>query len=415
MKQKGSLLLRYPRLLTAFAALVAFAGMAQGDSVLLQNGDRLSGTLEQLGDDKLVFSTAYAGEIHIDASEVVSIGTDDPVAVKMKDGEILVGRLSTENESQILFTGEAGQPLVLGQVDAIARDEAAFDAPPPEKTPEKSAKKWTGTLDSGATWRSGDTDTLDANLGLGLTRKIPKHTLSFTLSGGYGEVDSQVNTRRIAGTAKYQYYPRERLYILGHTGLEHDPGARLDLRFELGAGVGADVIKKERVSLSLDAGLDYSREYWNKYSIRELEDKDEAARDSARDSFWNYVKPSDASFLPLLTWTAEEWLTGVRLGVEALEAGVEQETEREDKISLRLTGRYEQKLLERCKLSEELVLLPELPDISEFRLKSNLAFDTALSEKLSLRLSLKTDYDSDIGDGEDQLNNTFITALRYAF
>ena len=161
--------------------------------------------------------------------------------------------------------------MSLEDIEAVAKDASALD---------QKRKKWQGTVDAGASLRSGYTDTLDANTGVTVIRKGPKDTLTLELTGGYGEVDSEVNTRRLRGSAKYQYYAQKRLYVYGQTAAEHDPGRKLDLRYEVGGGLGYDVIKKPRRALSLDFGLDYAVEHWNTFTLREYEDAKEGLRNS---------------------------------------------------------------------------------------------------------------------------------------
>ena len=95
--------------------------------------------------------------------------------------------------------------------------------------------------------------------------------------------------------------------------------------------------------------------------------------------------------------------------------GVKQRTDAEDHLYLRFGAAYEQKLFKSSTLSERLTLLPQSDDLGEYRAVSDLAVDTPLSDRLSLRLSLLTQYDSDAGADTDQFTNTFISALRYSF
>ena len=106
--------------------------------------------------------------------------------------------------------------------------------------------------------------------------------------------------------------------------------------------------------------------------------------------------------------------TGLKLAADSL-GGVDQETRKEDHIYVRLGGHFTQSLFKQAKLTEKLTVLPRVTDFGEYRLTSEFSVETPLAEKLSLRLSLQTDYDSDTGHGDDEMTNTFVSALRYSF
>ena len=395
-------------------AFVAFiARTAQADTLYLLNGDRLSGTVQGTTEGKLSILTEYAGQLCVDLDSIQAVATDTPVSVHLQDGTALSGRLAQENGTQVLVAGESVHALALSNVAAIAREPESCAEPTVTGEEKPVKKKWSGTVDAGASWRSGETDTLDANLALTLMREWQRDTLTLELSAGYGEVDSQVNTRRLQGNAKWQHDLKKRLYVFGHAEAEHDPAQRLELRLTAGAGLGYKLVESERRSLALDAGLDYAREYWNGFSIKELDDARSSARDATRAGVESFARGLLRK--PVPTWTANDILNGFELAVQTFTGRVEQETHFEDHVYLRLAGNYEQKLFKTSVLSEQLTFLPKLDDLGEYRLVSNLAFDSPLSEKLSLRLSLQTEYNTDTGADDDQLTSTFISGLRYSF
>ena len=395
------------RTIAAAALLVLISRVAPADMVHLENGDRLTGTVQSAAEGELVLVTTYAGELHVKLEEVKAVVTDAAVAVRRQDGEVLTGRLALEGDEQTLATDQVAQPLPLDQIEAIAADTESLP-----KWPQKE-RKWRGSVDAGASWRSAETDTLDANFGITLVRKRLRDTLTLELAGGYGEVDSQVNTRRLKGTAKYQYYLKERLYLYGHAGAEQDPGRRLELRVETGGGVGYDFIKSERRSLALDAGLDYAHEWWNEYTITELEDAQHSASAALRSGAEAYARSHLTK--PLADWAFDDLFAGLQLLADAYTGDVDQITRDEDNVYIRLGGQFEQKLFESAVLTEKLVVLPQIDDLGEYRLTSDLALETPLSQKLSFRVNLLSDYDSDTTDGDDEFTNTLIAGLRYAF
>ena len=391
-----------------FAYLLASA--SQADTLFLQNGDRLSGVLVGVAECSVTFETDYAGELHIDVGCIQAVTTDVPIAVRLHDGTVYVGQLAVQNDTQVLLVEGTSQTLNVDEIEGVAADLESLIG---LDEPETEWQKWSGAVDAGISLRSGETDTFDATTGLTLVREGVDNTLTLTLTGGYNEVDSQVNTRLLKGDAKWEHHPWERFYLFGRTAGEHDPGHRLELRLEGSGGVGYDLIKQERRSLSFDAGIGYAHEWWNLHSIKEIEDAKRVLRTSTRASLLAFLKGKLST--RLVNWTRDDWLKAFELTLEAAAADVDQETTTEDHVYLHLAGNFQQKLFKNCTLCEDLLVLPKLDDTGEYRLKSDLSFDTPLSDKLSLRVNLLTEYDSDTGTGDDLLTNTFTTALRYSF
>jgi putative salt-induced outer membrane protein YdiY len=397
----------------------AFPKTAAADSLFLKNGDRLSGVLQSIAEGKVLFSTEYTGELAVSLDALCTIQTDSPIAWLLDDGTIETARLAVIQERRAEFPQE--NVVDLERVLAASHEPHALLLPPPAEgippldAAEEKPKLWTGAVDAGLSLRSGETDTLDAHTGIEAVRKTERRILTLGLNGAYGEVDSEVNTRRLNVYGKLQYYPKERFYLFGHSAATHDPGTRLELRVEIGGGPGWDVVKNDLRTLSLELGLDYTLEYWNRYSIRELEDAKSTVRAAARNDLYGYTRRLLQK--PLDTWASGDIVTAFELGAKALVADVGQETTEDSHVNARLVLAYTQKLFTNSTLSETLVLLPDVDDPSEYRVTSDLAFDTPLSEQLNLRINLKTDYDSQVaaGESECQFENTLITSLRYQF
>ena len=55
--------------------------VALADTVLFSDGSRIVGTIERLGNEKVVITTDIAGKLEIDASKIVAMSTDRPLTV----------------------------------------------------------------------------------------------------------------------------------------------------------------------------------------------------------------------------------------------------------------------------------------------------------------------------------------------
>lgn len=222
-------------LVAASLGLVASASAA--DTVLLANGDRLSGTVQLLDAGTLLLKTSYAGEIRIAWKHVVQIETDDPLVLHApglpagyqarllpatRDGQAL--QLAATPESS---EAPAPQPIALDQVERLVRPhpvlrdwvfkgnaDLALDANHAAKTNEN----WTLALQSTLrryNWRHG----LTANY----TRKSQ---------------DSVVGTHNYMALYTLDRFVTEKLFVQGRVRYRHDyiDDPARDLSFAVGPG-----------------------------------------------------------------------------------------------------------------------------------------------------------------------------------
>ncbi|MCL4216667.1 MAG: autotransporter outer membrane beta-barrel domain-containing protein [Candidatus Hydrogenedentes bacterium] len=383
--------------------------LARADVVYLQNGDRITGAFAAMSGDAVTIGTEYAGELTIARPQILFIETDTPVFITTRGGITWQGRLQTLDGEQVFVTEDGHVPLPLGEVAAIdvpAQETVA--EPTPEEAPPVEEKIWKGNFSLGASWRSGTTDRTESTAKLQLTRKVPKHTLTLNFKAGYGEVDGNVNTRQLGGEGKWQYYPKDRLYVYGLGGAEHDPAKKLELRANLAAGAGYDFIAKPRIKLAGDLGLDYAQAYWKSYDLA----SEDGIRAAAWRTQWNLIQ---AYVLDVVRSPVD--LTGRTISFVRSMDGAEYRntTERESDLNLRASLAYEHQVLKASTISESLVVLPEIDDWSNYRLTSDFAFSTPLSEKLSLRLNLQSEYDSEPQNSVNDWDHAFFATVQYSF
>ena len=87
--------------LTLFCTWILAAGClfgAAGDQITLKNGDRYSGTIVKSDDKQLVLKTEFAGTVTIQWDAVTAVNAAQPLTVVLKDGQNLVGPVTTAGE-----------------------------------------------------------------------------------------------------------------------------------------------------------------------------------------------------------------------------------------------------------------------------------------------------------------------------
>lgn len=400
--------MKFMRFSVLVAVLTFYGTGVFGDVVLLQNGDRISGTVISVVDGTLAVETDYAGTLSIAMDAVARMESDAPVVVKMMEDQLMEGTLSEQNAAMGIKTEDTWQPVATGDITALARDREAFDRLLAAMEP----KRWSGTVDAGAALRSGNTDTTDLKLAVTFERAGDRNTLALKLAALYGEADGTLNTRRYSGEFRWEYHLRDRLYLYTLGLAERDDGRKLDLRLQGGAGVGYEILQRERTTLSADLGLTYTNERWAPFTPWERDALKAATRGAAFGRLYGLLPDLYDNGL-LFTGTVEE-LQGILADIRTPLGSYSRRSE--NYPNLRLGFQFTQALFKDSMLSEDLVLLPNLEEMGEFRALSELAFTTPVTESVSLRTSLKSEYDS-LADkkGVEEWDHTFMTEVRYSF
>jgi len=236
-------------LLLVLQALTWGPRFAEADQLTMNNGDRLTGTVVKAEKGLLTLKTEYSDELQIRLDHIRTIQTDQPVTVRLDQGEILSGALTSEN-GQVRVAAGAGR----GAADITwSRVESINVEPPPPWS-------WSGDLFAGGNQQSGNTDRTSLSLGMEATRKsvVDRYNLSFLYN--YAEENGSLTARDAYGSIKYDYFFTAKVYSYLAGEMLKDRFKDLNLRTVAGPGAGYQVWDDEVKFLSLDAGLSYFSE-----------------------------------------------------------------------------------------------------------------------------------------------------------
>jgi len=192
------------RPLAAFGAallVVAVSRAAVADTVTLENGDTITGTLVEVDSSFVVIDTDYAGTIVIKRSHVRSIATEDPHPVLLKDG--------SER------TNPPG-PIPLGETEAV--------------DPEERALAWSAEVDLGFDGRWGNSESAGVNLETRGKLGWDRHELELTAALERERKRGSLTGSDWRASADYLWKLRGAWNLGLFTGFEHDRFQELDLR-----------------------------------------------------------------------------------------------------------------------------------------------------------------------------------------
>ncbi len=231
----------------AVAIVALLCRVALADEVILSNGDKLTGTVGQIADGKMKFTSPVLGEITIDLANVTSFSTSEPANIMMKKGPSVEEPIKESTTQSI--TTESGKTVPYTEIKTVN--------PPPEK--------WTGFVLGNLSIARGNTETIDAGIEAQAILRRQRQTVDdrFTLYGEYnfantGTGDSALTTEEnVEALAKYDRFFTENWYGFGLVGFMKDHIANLDYRFTPGVGVGYQWYETPTFNLSTEAGLSY--------------------------------------------------------------------------------------------------------------------------------------------------------------
>ncbi|RJP65529.1 MAG: DUF481 domain-containing protein [Candidatus Abyssobacteria bacterium SURF_17] len=357
------------------------------DHIALANGDSISGEIIHISDGQIQVVTEYAGEIRIDFSKATDLTTETSGRVTMKNGDAITGRLLSVSEEDMVIAsvilGELRVPResfvsfelleksvsVQAEAEAVpvsTREAAADhevtrqsveDEMVEAKAPELPADLWSGSFAVGAQLQRGNTDTMDVHIESSATRTVPREELRLKFYADYGETEGNTDTNRIFGEGKLKVFLSEPRYVFGLTNMEYDEMENLDLRAQAFGGAGQIFLKTGRTQFLGEIGAGLTGEFFDN-------DGDEET-----------VEPSG--------WLNAEW---------------------------------RQKVGARAEFFQGLTLYPSLGSFGDYRVRSESALTTPISDHWAVKLSVIDDYDSD-PESEDVRKNDFrlISSLEYKF
>ncbi|MDN3519225.1 DUF481 domain-containing protein [Aquisalimonas lutea] len=245
-----------PRLPRALALLFALAlpTAAPADTLLLDNGDRITGTFVEIDDDRLTFRPDTTDEaLSVPLAAVAQLRTDDAIQVLMEDGTQVRGRSVASADGTIRLQSESfDEPLVF-PVTAITRGTG------PE-TPVRPAVRTSGDISLGMRLTGGNDQRRSINGKAAATVRTEVNRLRFNGEFNQAEDDGEETEDNAAGNIRYDHFVSERTYVNANVGLARDEFRDLRLRSSFGVGLGYQVFDTDRRQLSGELGISYVNE-----------------------------------------------------------------------------------------------------------------------------------------------------------
>ncbi|RRQ21487.1 DUF481 domain-containing protein [Thiohalobacter thiocyanaticus] len=235
----------------ALALLLTSTG-ADADTLIMNNGDRLTGTVVTKRENILTLDTPYAGTLSIQWSEVRQLISEKPVQVILEDETRLTGTLLPTEDGKVRIRADE-----VMETAPIALSAVRYINPPVEVNGGVRIK---GRVNVGVNISSGNTDTEQYHLDTEVVARTLENR--FTVGATFNRTtDSGTETESNAtGYGKYDHFVSEKWYNYANALFTRDELKDLKLRTTLGLGSGYQFFESEPLNLSLEGGLTYVNE-----------------------------------------------------------------------------------------------------------------------------------------------------------
>jgi len=237
MKILGSLVV----LIFVYSPLILLA-----DVVYFDNGDRLSGDIASLIDNKLTLENTPVGKIEVDTANVKTFSTDEPIDIHYPDGGSETRIIEQSDEGLVAVKNTESEQLKQVEISDIFR-----------LGPLDDAVLWTGNVRSGLNGSNGNSDTLNFNVGLNLRRRSPRNRTTFNGQYIFQQSDGETDENKWFTDLKHDYFITDDLYSYTLFRIEQDNSSDLDLRTILSSGLGYQWIERKDFKFATEAGISW--------------------------------------------------------------------------------------------------------------------------------------------------------------
>jgi putative salt-induced outer membrane protein len=242
---------------------------AFADTLVLKNGDRLTGTISDSDGKEITLKTEYAGEIKVQWTALKELASEKPLYVITPEKKTVNGNVTVEGTDIVVHTeaeGEVRVPLTSVTVVRSGEEQQAYQ----KGLHPGVFDDWKGGLNIGFALARGNSDTTNVSSGFTGDRKTLSDEVKLYSSSVYSTNGATLNgnsggvtANEILGGAMYDRNITKRLFAFGSGDFSHDALQNLTLRQIYTGGLGWHAIDNSKTTFDLIAGVNYTRENYS--------------------------------------------------------------------------------------------------------------------------------------------------------
>jgi putative salt-induced outer membrane protein len=257
-----------PATASGLLAVMLLSTAAWADTVVLKNGDRLTGAVTQIAGGKLTLHTDYAGDVTISFDQVSSIKVEKPIVLSQetKKGKKVdirkteITAIDRTDTGYTVTTASGTEPFPAAGLTTVRTPGAqqAYEA----SLHPGWLHDWTATANVSFALARGNSDTTTVGTGLNVVRPTPTDKTSLYYNEIYthdGILDETTAEHTAAG-ARYDHNLNPKLFAFATGDFATDALQFLDLRTVAGGGFGWHAVAQPKQQFDVLAGIVWTHE-----------------------------------------------------------------------------------------------------------------------------------------------------------
>ena len=241
--------------LSLFLATASLAGTAtpllaqKTDTLIVRNGDVMTGEIKEFQRGKVKFSTDAAGTIYVKWTRVLTADTDKLFDIDLEDG--------TKHFGSLAFGDEPHQVKIVAGRDTFV--VATQQVVKMQRIKETFWRRLDGSIDLGVDFTQQNAKT-DFNVGAEVRYKKDRNNFVFDVSTSFSRQDDTDDITRLNTNLIFMREFGTRWFYSGLVAGEQNSQLSLDIRGTAGGGLGRFLVQSNKVILGTSLGLSYARE-----------------------------------------------------------------------------------------------------------------------------------------------------------
>lgn len=218
------------------------------DTVILKNGDRITGNITALATGQLSFETDAMGTVLIEWDKIAEVISDTPVQVETTGSIRYFGDLEkpSQDKTIVVSSDKETETIPLNEVVHITPISDSF------------WQRIRGSLSAGFSYTKSS-DVAQYNLNLNALYRARHHQVGVKYDSIFTRQDSGTTGQLDSGIT-YKGFRQKGWFGTGFFSLQSNETLGIDGRGLLGAGIGRALLENSHSTFSLSAGLDLNIE-----------------------------------------------------------------------------------------------------------------------------------------------------------
>lgn len=232
---------RFPQFL--ILAILAVSTEVSADVVVMRNGDRITGEINQIWGSDVSIEPAYSDEFDIDLVEVAYIESDREFDLTLADGREVRAQLrgAGDDATQIVVYDGETHNVAVTELSQVQEIDEYFD--------------WESHIDWNSTVSQGNTESEIVRLSADATVTVGDHRHIATLVIADEEAAGVKTKDQDWLSYTYNWLFSDRWFLGAGASYETDPIRQLEHRRILGAGLGRDIWDFPDRTMNFEFGL----------------------------------------------------------------------------------------------------------------------------------------------------------------